>query len=313
MVAMAHWSLKFSDEFTGSALDLSKWKYEVLPPGTFNGELQRYTNNSAELRDGQLVITAKREGDEIVSTRLNSVFNFTYGMVEMRGKVPYGAAIWPAFWMLGTGQWPLTGEVDILEVFGERKGKEACACFHMAAHHWPNSDPLPEECRTLPDMSTNAGEGGWHVWRLFWTPTRLSITLDAADAHDPADARLTCYDKARTDGSVAQWPFFGPQYMLLNLAVGGNGVEMARPSQAWSHSRFFVDYVRVYQLPDGFVDLSTCQALSAIPIGTVGAAVGAAAALPLLLLVIAGCRRTRSRWLRAPADTPLVINSSSDT
>lgn len=293
------WPLQFSDDFNGSALNLSNWRNEVLPAGTFNHELQRYTNNSAKVRDGQLVLTAKRDGsDKYVSTRLSSVFTFTYGMVEMRGKVPYDHAIWPAFWMVGTGSWPLTGEVDILEVFGHKFGKAACVSFHMMAHHWPSDSG---QCKTLPDLSPTAGEGDWHVWRLFWTPTRLSVTLDAADPHDPADERVTCYDKADTDGSVDEWPFFGPQQMLLNIAVGGNGVGMAHPSHSWESSSLEIDYVRVYELPDEFVDTSYCP--PKVRIATlVDVSVGAAVAL--VLVAVAGWRCHRRRAAReCAADT----------
>ena len=40
--------------------------------------------------------------DRITHARLNSKFNFTYGRLEVRAKLPYGDGTWPAIWMLGT-------------------------------------------------------------------------------------------------------------------------------------------------------------------------------------------------------------------
>ena len=66
--------------------------------------------------------------------------------------------------------WPTGGEIDILELFGFRKGRVVCAAFHMGAHHWPNN-PLPERCsRELPGLQRSAANGEWHTWRLFWSP-----------------------------------------------------------------------------------------------------------------------------------------------
>ena len=45
-----------------------------------------------------------------------------YGRVEIRAKMPNGDWLWPAMWMLPTqnvyGDWPLSGEIDIVESRG---------------------------------------------------------------------------------------------------------------------------------------------------------------------------------------------------
>ena len=84
------WTLAWSDEFSGTSVDMSRWLFEDLPAGRYNNELQRYAGNAeavgtAAVENGELVITAKRSGSEIISARMNSRYNFTYGMVEMRG------------------------------------------------------------------------------------------------------------------------------------------------------------------------------------------------------------------------------------
>jgi beta-glucanase (GH16 family) len=49
-------------------------------------------------------------------------FNFVYGKVEVKAKMPLGDWLWPAIWMLPAehvyGQWPASGEIDIVESRG---------------------------------------------------------------------------------------------------------------------------------------------------------------------------------------------------
>lgn len=60
----------------------------------------------------------------ITSARLRTVhsFSFKYGRVQIRAKLPKGDWIWPAIWMLpkdnAYGQWPASGEIDIMESRG---------------------------------------------------------------------------------------------------------------------------------------------------------------------------------------------------
>lgn len=58
------------------------------------------------------------------SARIRSLdkFNFQYGRVEVRAKLPRGDWLWPAIWMLPAnsefGGWPASGEIDIMESRG---------------------------------------------------------------------------------------------------------------------------------------------------------------------------------------------------
>ena len=60
----------------------------------------------------------------IRSARLRTVksFNFKFGRVEIKAKLPKGDWLWPAVWLLPTnnefGPWPASGEIDILESRG---------------------------------------------------------------------------------------------------------------------------------------------------------------------------------------------------
>lgn len=64
----------------------------------------------------------------VMSGRLRSVksLNFKYGRVEIRARMPTGDWLWPAMWMLPTnnefGNWPASGEIDIVESYGAAAG-----------------------------------------------------------------------------------------------------------------------------------------------------------------------------------------------
>ena len=123
--------LIFSDEFDGAALDPETWFFATgrgeefnLPPGWGNNELQYYLPDNAQVENGILRITARREsfgGQPYTSARINTRdrFAFRYGRIEASIKLPAGQGIWPAFWMLAQdspyGTWAATGEIDIVE------------------------------------------------------------------------------------------------------------------------------------------------------------------------------------------------------
>ena len=127
--------LVWSDEFDVDssfgipAVSSDKWNIETEAPNNgswYNGELQYYTDkqDNIKVEDGLLKITAKYEsflGKNYTSARINTQdkFEFTYGRVEMKAKLPNWEGMWPAFWMLGANidevSWPNCGELDILE------------------------------------------------------------------------------------------------------------------------------------------------------------------------------------------------------
>ena len=136
------WTLSWSDEFNGTAIDNTKWGYDIGTGaaqglwGWGNGELQYYTDDTdnADVLNGNLVITARQEnfsGSNYTSARTvtRNKFSQTYGKWEARIDLPTGQGIWPAFWMLRENNpWP--GEIDIMEIVGHLPGN----CHGTA--HW---------------------------------------------------------------------------------------------------------------------------------------------------------------------------------
>src|SRR5437868_6655191 len=128
--------LVWSDEFNGAANappDPAKWTYDIgNNNGWGNRELENYTKDPANAHtdgNGNLVIHAepiKSETPSYSSARVKTQGLFAAspnGRVEARIKVPVGAGMWPAFWMLGNTfngrNWPQAGEIDIMESIGK--------------------------------------------------------------------------------------------------------------------------------------------------------------------------------------------------
>ncbi len=229
--------LVWSDEFDGAELDTTVWNYELgdgCPNicGWGNNERQVYTRANHRLEDGNLVITARRDGDAYTSTRITTrgKQQFKYGRIETRAQLPVGQGIWPAFWMLGENisevGWPLSGEIDILEYVG-REPDMVYTTLHTAANHGDNASSKKTRFNDI--------EEGFHRFATEWTAEEIAFFVD--------DQLVYTFDPATRTEEV--WPFDQPFYIRLNLAIGGNfgGPEV---DDSIFPQEYVVDYVRVY-------------------------------------------------------------------
>jgi beta-glucanase (GH16 family) len=237
------YSLVWSDEFDVNGLpDPTRWDYDTVrnPLGWYNNELQYYARDRAEnavVSDGRLVITARKEnlsaqpdwgGQAYSSARLitRGKATWTYGHVEIRAKLPCGQGTWSAAWMLAeSGRWPIDGEIDIIEHVGSASNR-----IFSTLHSSRSAELPPPYSIQLADACT-----AFHTYHLTWTPDSITMGVDGA-VH---------YRAINNGMDYGAWPFTGPQYLLLNVAVGGSlgGAvnDMDFPAS------MEVEYVRVYQ------------------------------------------------------------------
>lgn len=236
--------LLWSDEFEGTALDLSKWSYETGNTGWGNNELQYYTNrtDNAYVADGVLHIAAKKEsyeGANYTSTRLitKGKFDFTYGTVEARIALPVGKGIWPAFWMLGAdidnAIWPLCGEIDIIEAVNDES-------VVYGTHHWQSSDGKHAEygnnTKDYYGTSYDLDITKFHNYKMTWDKNAITMYVDD----------FKYQEIAITDASGDMGTFHKPFFFILNVAVGGEwpGFEI---DDSQFPNEMLVDYIRVYK------------------------------------------------------------------
>jgi len=238
------WQLVWADEFAqagGASPDPHKWVFDLGASGWGNNELQHYTDrtNNARIEDGNLVIEAHKEDfqkSRYTSARLKTLSKaaWTYGRMEARIKIPRGQGIWPAFWMLGTNLasvgWPACGEIDILENIGREP-----AIVHGTVHGpgYAGVNGLGGPC-SLPGGKPFADD--FHVFAVEWTTNQIRWSVDGTQYFSLTPDRLP---------KDAKWVFTAPQFILLNLAVGGHWPGYPDETTTFPQ-RLIVDYVRVY-------------------------------------------------------------------
>jgi len=260
----------FFDDFTSPTLDRSKWNVIVTGPAwrTVNNEQQAYIDSDETIsvvrgaqaegaENGALVlhprsrpgfVTPDGKTFDFVSGRLDTRgrVEFTYGTVAARIKLSAGSGLWPAFWLLGTGRWPDTGEIDIMENVGPTDW------VSMALHGpgYSGNTPLVKRAPLPLEKDITA----WHVYSVDWKPEELVFKVDDAVVYRVTRPMVEEHGR---------WAYDNPKFLILNFALGGgypsaiNKVTAPYPglpdttvaSIKEGKVRMLVDWVRVTRAP----------------------------------------------------------------
>ncbi len=297
----AEWILTFSDEFTGTTLDTTKWATKMpyslkwwssdgwSDRTTDTGDAEWYVDDAHTINNDILSITAKHEcvafgRPEIDLAIYNSAnlcngtftstcndngpyscsnfpytsgmiasypsFSQKYGYFETSMKLPVGAGMWPAFWLMpmadprpSTTPWPWTSviwppEIDIMENIGIPT--EVSFHSHFSAEYplpgslsntWFNGGFVGSTYIGGPDFSA-----GFHTFGLDWEPTGLTWYVDGI-------ARFTSTQNL-PPGSLIP----GNMFVIANLSIGRPGSYPGAPNGLTVFPQNLdIDYIRVYQ------------------------------------------------------------------
>lgn len=228
-------TLIFADEFNSGSLDRSKWNV-VGPEFWVNNEQQAYVDSPETIRflpasavpgaqGGVLVLqprfsqgfkTPKGRTADFISGRINTrdKFEFTHGRAAARIRMPDAVGVWPAFWLLGNGKWPDTGEIDIMEYVGEKD-------WTGVAVHGPGySGETPLVNKFFFEDGTDVTS--WHEYAVEWTDQAMVFKVDDREIYRATRPMVEHY---------GEWVFDTPKYLIVNFALGGaypfktNGIE----------------------------------------------------------------------------------------
>lgn len=233
--------LVFNSDFTKSKkISATDWKFDDGP--VYNDEKEKYVSGPGEnafLTKEGLVIKATKQGNQILSTRLQSKEAWRYGYFEAEVKVPKGNGNWPAFWMLndrlrnpGSQEkvgWPKCGEIDIMENVGYDP-----ANFHYSLH---SEDFNWMKAKQRTKVAAAKNPNGFHKFGLDWKADSIGFYQDGKEV----------YRVKRETDTFNSWPFRDPFYIILNLAIGGNWGGSKGIDPKIFPSEYVVKYVKVYQ------------------------------------------------------------------
>jgi beta-glucanase (GH16 family) len=242
----AGYRLAWADEFNVDGLpDPARWAYDTdrNQAGWYNHEAQYYSGPRAEnarVAGGRLIITARKEdlasapdwgGQHYTASRMvtRGKADWTYGYFEIRAKLPCGKGTWPAIWTLGSGgHWPEDGELDIMEQVGSAPTR-LFSTVHTLAGNGGNGKGAATQ---ITDACS-----AFHTYQMLWTAQAIRFGIDG----------VSHFSYANPGTGAAAWPFAAPQYLLLNIAIGG---DLGGPiDDTIFPVAMEVDYVRVYQAP----------------------------------------------------------------
>lgn len=173
----SRYTLAFQDEFDGTSLDTSKWNDHIWydPPSSTND----YGVSGGSLKIWPQPDASGRFNERILTT--DGKYFQTYGYFEMEARLPVGAGVWPAFWLLNSDSPPGEPEIDVMEAYsGDKTGYWADGNQHpirYGATYFQNGANQPGlQGTSAPftgDLST-----AFHKYAVQWEPDKVSFYFD---------------------------------------------------------------------------------------------------------------------------------------
>ena len=251
-----HATLIFNDDFDEAALDRNKWNQLIPCAGVtcYNPNDLGYPawHNIVQMGDGFLRLRAQREVTTVtnppgspegaytfsyttgvVSSWRN--FDFHYGYVEVRAKLPGGKGVWPAIWtncyfeLTQPTCWPTGGEIDIVELYGDQPNVHEHSIHYIGITNGKSCSTLPgHQCDSI---TVPAGDmtNDFHVYVVDWRVDRVIWYVDGVEVfhstHSPAAIN----------------------YVVLDVKLNGIGGHILPDETTPLPAEMVVDYVRVWR------------------------------------------------------------------
>lgn len=229
------------EEFSAPTLDTSLWFtcYTWVNPGhrCTNGgnlELEWYEARNVTIANGIANLTAdshpQTKSHPYTSGMIQTggtlstkpTFAFRYGYAEIRAKLPKGAGMWPAFWLVQANrQWP--PEIDIMEWQGVDPTTD------VVTTHWKDASGNQQS-----SSGVNTGVNLWqayHTYAADWEPNAITWYFDGKPIKRFGEKR---------------WIPNKPMVVIANLAIGGWEKGQLTPHANDFPATFAIDCIRIW-------------------------------------------------------------------
>ncbi|WP_172369631.1 glycoside hydrolase family 16 protein [Sporosarcina jiandibaonis] len=224
------WTLVWNDEFRDES-SLLNWNLQDWPSDK-NGEWQYYSPANINVYNDMLRIESRKErykGRDYTSGAVTTerIFEFTYGQIEIKAKIPKGKGVFPAFWLVNSNEINWLPEIDIMENLGQYPNE----LHHVV--HWENSSGEKKRDYFKYTSEYIDFSEDFHIYGLLWEEDKIVWLVDGETVYE-------------TEAFSPNSPLF----IYLNTAIGGFWPGEPDPLDDYP-KEMLVDYVRVFQKKNG--------------------------------------------------------------
>lgn len=232
------WRLVWEENFD-QINDFDPAVWSKIPRGTadWNNYMSDF-DSLYEMRNGNLVLRGIQNLTQPQDTApfltggvyTKGKMGFMDGRLEIKAKLNGATGAWPAFWLLPQeGQWPMGGEIDIME----RLNYDNIAYQTVHSHYTYDLG-----FKTTPPQGSTGPihPEAYNVYAVEMYADSLCFFIN--------DQHTFTYPRIETD-QEGQFPFHQPFYLLLDMQLGGSWVGAVDPTEL--PVEMSIDWVRFYQ------------------------------------------------------------------
>ena len=235
------WQMVWEENFDSTELDTTVWT--MIPRGKPDWQnTMSYDERCYELRDGQMILRGiinedlQKDSSPYLTGGIwtKGKKSFERGRMEIRAKLKGAQGAWPAIWMLPYESdkypWPQGGEVDIMEHLNH----DTFVYQTVHSHYTYN---LKQDKNPPNGTTASINPQDFNVYGVDFWPDSLVFHVNGV--------KTFTYPRIQTD-QEGQFPFNIPQYLLLDMQLGGSWVGEIDPTGL--PVEMAIDWVKHYQL-----------------------------------------------------------------
>lgn len=259
------YELVWEDDFSSVDISTEKWTHEIsCDPGRDRNEAQYYTHAYAntKIKDGNLLMIAREEWNNssnfafdafdehilpVSSAHLTTKhkFQFTYGRVCMKAKMPGGRGLWPQLTLLPEDPThDTTAEIKVLEFMSISRKKYSNNMLKsglMYGGKYPHVARAKNKVLMVPEEHPAFH---FNEYCVDWRHDRITWTLNGKRYGEHTQWHQTVDDENVIEKPA---PFDEPFYLSLKVATGVNWVSKMSRGATSLPSAMEVESVKVWQ------------------------------------------------------------------